>query len=68
MIDHKQKIINMIEMGIFDSLSTEHVIKIFLNLLEIDTLNRQELEEVIWALLERKNITQDAQTTQPVDV
>lgn len=59
MIDHKQKIIDMIEMGIFDALSTEHVIGIFLNLLEIDTLGRKELEEVIWALLERKNSTED---------
>ena len=62
MIDHKQKIIDMIEMGVFDSLSTEHVIGIFLNLLEIDTLSRQELEEVIWALLERKNSTGDLES------
>ena len=61
MIDHKQKIINMIEMGIFDALSTEHVIKIFLNLLEIDTLDRKDLEEVIWVLLERKNAAEDVQ-------
>ena len=61
MIDHKQKIIDMIEMGIFDALSTEHVIKIFLNLLEIDTLDRKDLEEVIWVLLERKNAAEDVQ-------
>ena len=61
MIDHKQKIIDMIEMGIFDTLSTEHVIKIFLNLLEIDTLDRKDLEEVIWVLLERKNAAEDVQ-------
>ncbi len=65
MIDHKQKIIDMIEMGVFDALSTEHVIGIFLNLLEIDTLGRRELEEVIWALLERKNSTQDLEDKAP---
>jgi hypothetical protein len=68
MIDHKQKIINMIELGVFDTLSTEHVIRIFLNLLEIDTLDRKDLEEVIWALLERKNAPKGTQVEEPTSM